>query len=275
MLFRYPGGKSKIKFEILSLLNNFFQSNPSAQYREPFFGGGSIGLNLLKTQNISSIWINDFDSGIAAIWTVVLNNPEELKDKINSYIPSVNDFFKFKEELKNNKFSDIIELAFKKIVIHQISYSGLGTKSGGPLGGIDQESKYKINCRWSAKTLNKNIDNINKLLKTTKIINNSCTDLDFEDVIEDNLNHSILYLDPPYYLKGTELYQCAFSESDHIRLSKALQNTGNSWVLSYDDQPEIRKLYNWANIKELDLNYTINTKNGSRNKKELLISNIY
>ena len=34
-----------------------------------------------------------------------------------------------------------ISKAFKKLAIHQISYSGLGTKSGGPLGGEKQQSK--------------------------------------------------------------------------------------------------------------------------------------
>jgi len=44
-----------------------------------------------------------------------------------------------------------LDVGFKKLAIHQISYSGLGTKSGGPLGGKSQESIYKIDCRWSPK----------------------------------------------------------------------------------------------------------------------------
>ena len=43
----------------------------------------------------------------------------------------------------------IVDIGFKKLAIHQISYSGLGTMSGGPLGGAGQKSQYKIDCRWS------------------------------------------------------------------------------------------------------------------------------
>jgi site-specific DNA-adenine methylase len=44
--FRYPGGKSKLRAQIVDCLST--QAYESGlEYREPFFGGGSIGLKLL------------------------------------------------------------------------------------------------------------------------------------------------------------------------------------------------------------------------------------
>ena len=57
MLFRYPGGKSKLSAPIIAELNALYK--PGMEYREPFFGGGSIGLKFLEHNKPNKIWIND------------------------------------------------------------------------------------------------------------------------------------------------------------------------------------------------------------------------
>ena len=54
----------------------------------------------------------------------------------------------------------------------------------------------------------------------------------------------------------------------HHDLAKYLKNTNHVWLLSYDDCPEIRKLYAWAAIEEYPIKYG-STK---QNKIELLIT---
>ena len=102
--------------------------------------------------------------------------------------------------------------------------------------------------------------------------------MDFLDLIKDITCDSLLYLDPPYYIKGNDLYQHGFTVKDHERLASALKNTKHAWVLSYDDCDEIRELYQWACVQPLDVNYSITAtkdkKTGerlSRTKAELLI----
>jgi len=56
---RYPGGKQKFKSEILAKL----QLHPSLEYREPFFGGGSIGLEVLRTGIIGNFWFKTLYRG--------------------------------------------------------------------------------------------------------------------------------------------------------------------------------------------------------------------
>src|SRR5262249_10621209 len=123
------------------------EANPyGLEYREPFFGGGSIGLKLLAdASSIPRIWINDKDVGIACLWTAVIRHHQDLKELVRSFEPSVKAFYELRDELTAvaampAQRDRIVELGFEKLAIHQISYSGLGTKSGSPLGGVGQKS---------------------------------------------------------------------------------------------------------------------------------------
>ena len=268
--FRYPGGKRKLRDTIAKRLKEYYQAE-DLQYREPFFGGGSIGMCLLKDVKPSSMWINDFDIGIYCIWMSVCHYPAELCDRINSFHPKKDDFHTFRKELTTLKHlpidaAEVVDIGFKKIAIHQISYSGLGTKSGGPLGGEKQESEYKIDCRWSPPHMTKQIKHLSEILGPPLKL--SITAVDFKDTIADTSEKALLYLDPPYYVKGNDLYQCAFTLDDHIRLALALRDTKHKWLLSYDDCPEVRALYKWATIEPLSVKYSITT---ARTKSELLI----
>ena len=269
--FRYPGGKNKLKDNIITKLS----IKKGLQYREPFFGGGSIGLQLLSDELIDDIWINDKDVGISCLWTSVILFHEELKERIQNFTPSINNFYTIKDELlkldfmPKNIFS-CIDIGFKKLAIHQISYSGLGVKSGGPLGGVKQKSKYKINCRWSPKYLCRKIDYYNSKFKNARMSRGFCSNLDFQTIIEDDCP-AILYIDPPYFHKGNELYQCGFTIQDHVRLCRLLMKSKHHWVLSYDDCLAIRKMYDWANIEIISTNYTIKQRKNNNVKTELLI----
>ena len=245
-------------------------------YIEPFFGGGSIGLKVLKEHSIKKILINDKDVGIASLWTAVIKYPNELKERIKSFKPSTEAFYQLKEELTGLSSVDyskevVIDRGLKKLAIHQISYSGLGTMSGGPLGGKEQSSDYKIDCRWSPSYVCKEVDLVHGMFGRVDVIGGVCHCSDFEDILENLENdkeNNIYYLDPPYYVKGDSLYQCSLSESDHKRLAKAIKKLEGEWILSYDDCKEIRKLYNWACIEEVGVNYSIAS---ATEKKELLI----
>ncbi len=83
--FRYPGGKKKIKNIIKSKLLEL-GSGEYLQYREPFFGGGSIGLLFLsESATTNSIWINDKDKALCCLWTCIINYHEELIELIKGF----------------------------------------------------------------------------------------------------------------------------------------------------------------------------------------------
>lgn len=61
---------------------------------------------------------------------------------------------------------------------------------------------------------------------------------------------NLIYLDPPYYVKGRELYVNFFKDTDHIALSQAVQQRDNlNWIITYDNHSFIHNLY--VNAKSL------------------------
>ena len=128
----------------------------------------------------------------------------------------------------------------------------------------EQVSVHAVDSRWNATALIGEVRRAHRIMVRSHAV---VTNQDFEDVI-DCPGDAFLYLDPPYYVKGGELYQHAFQHEDHLRLAACLERSTNPWLLSYDDAPEIRELYKFAEIRSVSLNYTIS---GAREKSELLI----
>jgi DNA adenine methylase len=246
----------------------------NTEYVEPFLGGGAILLKFLQSQmQIKRLRLNDKDVALACLWTAVIRYKDELIKRTHAAQPSTHIFYRIKEELSQTleyptQEEDILSLGFKKLLIHQISYSGLGVKSGGPLGGSDQASPYKIDCRWRPDNIAKKITKINHTLSRYDIAGCCCTSCDFSEVIHDN---ALIYLDPPYYHKGNELYKHGFAHEDHQGLAACLRAIRADWVLSYDDCPQIMELYDWAEMSRLSIKYTITSNKNKWGRTELLI----
>ncbi len=72
---------------------------------------------------------------------------------------------------------------------------------------------------------------------------------------------SLIYLDPPYFVKGRKLYKNFYSSEDHFEIAKMLTRKRNTkWVVSYDDVPEIRKAYKEFKPTHYSLNYSAGDK---------------
>lgn len=273
-MIRYPGGKGKIAGPIISEFPAYSAGDMFAQvteYREPFFGAGAIGLNILESLSPTiRVWLNDRDPGIFALWKTIASRTavHSLIEKVSAYVPAAEDFYRFKE-IDGADDLDMVTRAFHKIVLHQISFSGLGAMAGSAIGGRSQgNKKYSVGVRWNAATLRaKLLMNHKTLVKFGK--NLKITGGDFEEVIGGASERCIIYADPPYWTMGPVLYKVSMSQSDHSRLARCMRaSRSKSWFVSYDDCPEVRDLYQWASIQDLTITGTIN---GCRKNKEILI----
>lgn len=266
-MFRYPGGKSRLYKQIEPFLLDRYNGSLII----PFVGAGHVVSRFIKKKTPDFIWINDIDAGISSFWKAVNFYPLKFITKLKKYEPKAADFYAYKEILESltgtpSGVEYVTDIALAKLVIHQISYSGLGCMAGGPIGGQTQASNYKVGCRWNFEKLAKSIWSTHILLKKSEV---RVTSLDFYDVLTDDRSNGTMYLDPPYYNQGPELYTHSFSKEDHWGLSELLHERKN-WVLSYDDNEVIRSFYSFASIHSLDTTYTIKK---ARKRKELLIVN--
>ena len=66
---------------------------------------------------------------------------------------------------------------------------------------------------------------------------------DFEVLIKHyDRPDAFFYCDPPYY-SSEYVYACSFTWEDHVRLKDTLAQAEGKWLVSYNDCPEIRELY--------------------------------
>ena len=63
------------------------------------------------------------------------------------------------------------------------------------------------------------------------------------------LTGSFFYCDPPYFATENYYKDVGFKTADHVRLRDTLMGTKGKFLVSYNDCPEIRKIWNQSNIK--------------------------
>lgn len=259
-MMRYPGSKEKLVGEIMGRFPDemkypLLASRANWEYREPFFGAGAVGIQVLRCLSPRcAIWINDIDPHVAALWRAVRDEPYQLIDEFRSFTPSPDLFYRLKSEDGKEGLSDA-EAGARKMVLHAMSRSGFGVKAGGPIGGRNQSNKeYPIDCRWRPEAREAETKRLHRLFRRFEVF--KVSSLDFGDVIQDANESCFIYADPPYVKAGPSLYKHAMSEPDHRRLASMLASCRAPWLLSYDDAPLVRELYGFANIESVSITYT-------------------
>lgn len=86
-----------------------------------------------------------------------------------------------------------------------------------------------------------------------------------------NFKSTFVYIDPPYYKEGANLYRCYYTHAQHAALAKFILTKSYPWLISYDDSDNIKKMYNSLSPLEIYMDYSVHT---SRREVELLISNL-
>jgi DNA adenine methylase len=234
---RYPGGKARI-FPFVAKL--FYENDlVGSSYAEPYAGGCGLALKLLFGEFVNKIYINDLDRAIFAFWKSVISSPEELCRWIGDVKLDIPTWRKYKHVyLNRDKFSDL-ELAKATFYLNRTNVSGVIT--GGMIGGLAQESKYGMDARFYRG------ESIEKIERVAAMGERICvSNLDgiaFVRKMDRRRENIFIYLDPPYVNKASELYMNHYSHEDHKRLSRFVNNMKKPWMISYDENDFILKLY--------------------------------
>jgi len=249
---RYPGGKNKLaKFIALICKKN----NINGHYVEPYAGGASVALFLLFNDYVSEITINDIDRSIYAFWHSALNDTDELCRLIRKTKVNIENWKLQREIQKNKRKASLLELGFSTFFLNRTNMSGI--INGGVIGGIEQYGKYKMDCRFNKEALISRIKKVARYKEKIYLYNLDALDLIRKIEKKSKNLETIFYFDPPYYLKGQSLYTNYYKHDDHCKISEAVQKIKNSrWIVSYDDVPEIKKLYKKFKKIEYSFFYT-------------------
>ena len=267
---RYPGGKSRALKQILPLI----PLNIS-EFREPFVGGGSVffAIRNLFQDHIKSYWINDLNYDLYCFWKQVKDNGSNLVELLTETYTTTTDGRVLFEELtqakdqlnQNRELLCEFQRAVRFFVLNRITFSGVVDS-----GGYSQSAYEK---RFTESSIER-VKNISPHLSGVKITNTDYTDTLFQDG-----DDVFIFLDPPYWkATGSKLYGVRgelHTTFDHAQFAENMKKCPHRWLITYDDSPTIRELFDFAEIQEWTLQYGMNNyrKESAAKGKELFIKN--
>ena len=263
---RYPGGKLKV----VDYIKQVFEANDlcDGHYIEPYAGGASVALALLQSEYAHTIHINDIDRSIYAFWHSVLHQPESLCRLITDTPVTMTEWERQKEvqRRKEDKDTSLLELGFSTFFLNRTNRSGI--LSAGVIGGKDQTGPYKMDARYNKADLIERIESITDYAERITLTNKDAVKLVSGFKIQDS--KTLLYLDPPYYIKGRDLYLNYYTDDDHRQIARAISAYPGRWLISYDAVPFLKELYKDYRQREYYLSYSAG--NPSKGKEIMVYS---
>ncbi|MBI5841057.1 MAG: DNA adenine methylase [Chloroflexi bacterium] len=253
---RYPGGKRRL----VNFMKTIIQENGliRGQYVEPYAGGASIGLALLIDGYVNHIYINDLDRAVYAFWYSVLYKTEKLTKLIQETSVTIEEWYKQRKIQENKKRASLVELGFSTFFLNRTNRSGI--ISGGVIGGKEQNGDWKLDCRFNKPELLQRIRKISEYKQKISLFNKDAFAFIQTELPKLGTN-SLVYLDPPYYIKGQQmLYVNYYEPNDHKSIANLISHVNHRWIISYDDVPEIRLLYKKYKSLAYKLHYTAQDK---------------
>ncbi|MFZ3059550.1 MAG: DNA adenine methylase [Candidatus Methanoperedens sp.] len=264
---RYPGGKARALKKILPRIPIDFD-----EFREPFVGGGSVFIAAKQARDTSVFKINDLNYDLFCFWKQLRDNSEDLIEEILKIKNQSLDGRSLHKNLiaeASNKKSEF-ETAVRFFILNRITFSGL---SGS--GGYSQESFEK---RFTMSSIER-LKNLTKLMPDVEITNEG-----YEKLIEMDGDNVFIFLDPPYFnSRDSRLYGAKgnlHQSFNHKDFAKLMEKCNHNWLITCDDSPEIRDLFNFAQISTWELQYGVNNqkilsnvKRTAKKGKELFIYN--
>lgn len=250
---RYPGGKGKLAAYVKEIIraNKLFDG----EYVEPYAGGAAIGLELLFQAYVDRIHINDLSQPVFSFWEAVLNDTEELCRLIRNTRLTVGEWDRQKRIFANPSDHSYVQLGFATFFLNRTNRSGI--LNAGIIGGRDQSGPWKIDARYNADELIFRIESIAKMRRRIKLTRSDALAL-LHSRLPKWTSKTLVYLDPPYYERGRELYYDYYRPQNHADLAAFIRANmaDRAWIVSYDNVAPISELYSGFRNVVYNVGYT-------------------
>ena len=247
----WVGGKKALRDEILARFPRNYK-----RYIEVFGGAGWVLFH--KPPGNDFEVFNDFNGNLVNLYRCVREQPEALRNELRYMLNSRLDFEYMKGMLHSQAvLPDVRRAAYYYALIRYSYAAGTSTFGSQP------------HAMWNNFPL---IESAAGRLQKVVIENKACVKL----IRQYDRPESFFYCDPPYY-NADQYYEAVSSDGfDHAGLADALLGIKGKFLLSYNDCPEIRALYDRPGIVVEGISRLSNIAQRYENGKqypELLISN--
>lgn len=247
----WVGGKKALRDEILARFPRNYK-----RYIEVFGGAGWVLFH--KPPGNDFEVFNDFNGNLVNLYRCVREQPEALRNELRYMLNSRLDFEYMKGMLHSRAvLPDVRRAAYYYALIRYSYAAGTSTFGSQP------------HAMWNNFPL---IESAAGRLQKVVIENKDCVKL----IRQYDRPESFFYCDPAYY-NADQYYEAVSSDGfDHAGLADALLGIKGKFLLSYNDCPEIRALYDRPGIVVEGISRLSNIAQRYENGKqypELLISN--
>lgn len=263
---RYPGGKQVLAPILAHLIA--LNKREGGIYAESYAGGAGAALSLLFGEHVEQLMLNDADPHIYAFWKSLLSDTDEFLKLVRDTPLSVSEWEKQKTIYRRSRCS-LLKRGFATFYLNRCNRSGI-IDNAGIIGGRDQTGKWKLDARFNRKELAARIERVARYRDRIRVFNLDAIEFLRNEVGSPSVaGRAFVYLDPPYYVKGSQLYLNHYKPADHGTLACFVKSHAPYlWVMSYDNVPEIQALY--QGLRQVPFNLAYSAQ-GCRVGKEVMI----
>jgi DNA adenine methylase len=213
----WVGGKMKLRDIIIERFPATFKT-----YAEPFCGAAWVFFRKARSKVEA---LNDMNNNLANLYWQIQENAEALRERLRYAIDCEANFYRIRDALKRGDPLDDLTRAAWFYQLLRFSYGSKASSYNGRGHDMWRDFPALTGAHHRLRGVgvhNKEFEHFIRLM-------------DAED--------TFFYCDPPYF--GTEDYydSVVFGRDDHIRLRDLLLSIKGKFLLSYNDCPEIRELY--------------------------------
>lgn len=234
----YIGGKRNLAKRVCAIID----AHDHTSYAEPFVGMGGIFLRR-KTQARAE-FINDKGRDVYNLFRMLQEHYTAFLDMLKYQITTQANFMRL-VSVDPETLTDL-QRAARFLYVQRIGFGGQVARR---TFGLSKALKGRFNLT----TLEPDLEALHERLAGVTVL---C--LDFGEFIRRvDRKGALFYLDPPYWGSEGDYGKDAFSREDFARLSDQLKSIKGSFLMSINDQPEIREQFKWAQMVSVKTTYSL------------------
>lgn len=237
----YIGGKRNLAKRLCRVID----AHQHTTYAEPFVGMG--GIFLRRAHPVRAEFINDRSRDVYTLFRVLQEHYVAFLDLLRFQITTQANFERLRE-VDPETLTDL-QRAARFLYLQRVAFGG---KVSGRTYGISNDRPGRFNLT----TLEPDLEALHARLSGVTV-----TCLDYAEFITRvDRKGALFYLDPPYYGCEGDYGKDAFDRAQFARIAQTLRALKGDFILSINDVPEIRALFDWATILPVRSTYSLSAK---------------
>lgn len=244
------GGKSRLAKRIISEIPEH------TCYVEVFAGAAWV---LFRKPESKVEVINDYSRDVANLYRVLQNHLEEFIRQFKFQIVSREEWERL-NSLPPEALTDI-QRAAQFYYLQKMSFGG---KVSGRVFGVATTAKPRMNLL----RIEEELSETHLRLARVMIENQNYLDC----IKRYDRPHTFFYIDPPYYDCENDYGKGMFAKDDFQALADQLATIEGRFLLSLNDKPAVRDIFQAFNLSNADTTYSTGSR-GPKKVSELIIKN--